>query len=122
MVSEAEPFTTAIYAIMKQKFLYVYILKCSDQSYYVGVTNDVELRLAQHNSGRSETSYTNSRLPVELVYVEQHEDYNLAIAREKQIKGWTRAKKKALIEENWDKLRGLASCKNETSHLKIKGK
>jgi putative endonuclease len=103
---------------MATKFLYVYILKCADESYYVGITNDVEFRVAQHNSGRSETAYTNSRLPVELVYVEQYADYNLAIAREKQIKGWTRAKKKALIDENWDKLRELAVCKNETSHLK----
>ena len=85
---------------MATKFLYVYILKCANGSYYVGVTNDVELRLAQHNSGRSETAYTNSRLPVELVYVEQYQDYNPAIAREKQIKGWTRAKKEALIREN----------------------
>ena len=100
------------------KLLYVYILKCADDSYYVGVTNDVELRLAQHNSGRSETSYTNSRLPVELVYVEEYQDYNLAIAREKQIKRWTRIKKEALIAENWDKLRELAECRNETSHLK----
>ena len=105
---------------MATKFLYVYILKCADESYYVGVTNDVELRLAQHNSGRSETAYTNSRLPVELVYVEQYQDYNQAIAREKQIKGWSRAKKEALIRENWDKLRTLAECKNETSHLKRK--
>ena len=107
---------------MATKFLYVYILKCADDSYYVGVTNDVELRVAQHSSGANETSYTNSRLPVELVYVEQYADCNLAIAREKQIKGWTRAKKKALVDENWDKLRELAVCKNETSQLNRKGK
>ena len=105
-------------SIMKeQKFLYVYILKCADGSFYVGVTNDVELRIAQHNSGQSEASYTNSRRPVELVYVEAFEDFNKAIDREKQIKGWGREKKKALIEQNWDKLRLLAECKNETSHL-----
>ena len=107
--------------ITEQKFLYIYILKCADESYYVGVTNDVELRLAQHDSGRSETAYTNSRLPVELVYVEEYQDYNLAIAREKQIKGWARAKKEALIKENWDRLRRLAECRNETSHLNRKG-
>ena len=93
---------------MEQKFLYVYILKCADESYYVGITNDVELRLAQHNSGRSETSYTNSRLPVELVYVEQYEDFNLAIAREKQIKGWKRSKKEAIINGDWHLLPELS--------------
>jgi len=71
----------------EQKFLYVYILKCADESFYVGVTNDVELRVAQHNSGRSDFAYTNTRRPVELMYVESFEDFNRAIAREKQIKG-----------------------------------
>jgi putative endonuclease len=101
---------------LEQKFLYVYILKCSDDSYYIGVTNDLELRLAQHNSGQSETSYTYNRRPVELVYCEEHNDFEKAITREKQIKRWTRAKKEALISENWDKLRELAACKNETTH------
>jgi putative endonuclease len=108
--------------ITEQKFLYVYILKCADKSYYVGVTNNVELRVEQHNSGQSETSYIYSRRPVELVYVEQYQDYNLAVEREKQIKRWTRAKKEALIRENWDKLRALAACKNETSHLNFRDK
>jgi putative endonuclease len=104
----------------KQKHLYVYILRCSDESYYVGITNDVELRVAQHNSGRSEISYTHSRLPVELMYVEPFENYDQAIAREKQIKRWSRAKKEALIKQNWEQLSKLAECKNETSHFNFR--
>ncbi|MFH1120247.1 MAG: GIY-YIG nuclease family protein [Bacteroidota bacterium] len=96
------------------KYLYVYILKCSDQSYYSGVTNDVERRLKEHNDGINPKCYTFSRRPVELVYFEYFTDFNQAIAFEKKIKGWTRAKKQALIAEDWDKLKKLSRCNNDT--------
>lgn len=88
--------------------LFVYILKCSDKSYYVGVTNDINNRLNQHNEGTDQKSYTYSRKPVELVYFELIENNLAAIAREKQLKGWSRAKKEALIEGNWNKLTELS--------------
>ena len=73
---------------------FVYMLLCSDTSYYVGVTNDMQRRLAEHqNGGSKETSYTNSRRPIELVYLEHFEYINDAIAREKQIKNWGRKSK-----------------------------
>jgi putative endonuclease len=79
---------------------YTYILLCSDKSYYTGVTNDVVLRFDEHCNGDDSRSYTYSRRPLKLVYYEEF-DYVLdAIDREKQIKGWTRAKKKALIKGN----------------------
>jgi putative endonuclease len=87
------------------KFYYVYILKCSDGSYYTGVTNNMEKRLLQHNSDDSLTSYTSKRRPVELVYHQQFNDINQAIELEKQIKGWSRRKKEALINEDWEKLK-----------------
>jgi putative endonuclease len=87
------------------KFYYVYILKCSDGSYYTGVTNNMEKRLAEHNSDDSATSYTSKRRPVELVYHQQFNDINQAIELEKQIKGWSRRKKEALINEDWEKLK-----------------
>ena len=99
------------------KRLYVYILKCSDDSYYTGVTNDVDERVAQHNEGYNPKAYTFNRRPVKLVYAEEFQEYHEAIEWEKQLKGWTRAKKEALIKNNWDKLRELAECKNE-SHFK----
>ncbi|MFI5135131.1 MAG: GIY-YIG nuclease family protein [Chitinophagales bacterium] len=102
------------------KRLYVYILKCSEDSYYTGVTNDVDERVSQHNEGYYPKAYTFNRRPVKLVYVEEFQEYHEAIEWEKQIKGWTRAKKEALIRNNWDKLHELAECKNEThfKHLK----
>ncbi len=64
----------------------VYILKCADDSYYVGVTNDIERRLKEHNS-RKYKGHTSSRLPVQLVYAEHFSNINQAIAFEKQLKG-----------------------------------
>ncbi len=90
------------------KYYFVYILKCSDNSYYTGVTNNIEKRLAEHNSDDSNESYTSKRRPVQLVYSEAFNDINQAIELEKQIKGWRRKKKEALINEDWDKLKRLS--------------
>ena len=79
---------------------YTYILKCSDDSYYVGVTNNIERRIREHQEGKDTTSYTFTRRPLELVYYDTYFDINQAIAREKQLKKWSRKKKQALIEEN----------------------
>ena len=76
--------------------LYVYILRCSDGSYYVGSTRDVELRVIAHNNGKA-AKHTAARRPVQLVYSEKHESIEPARARELQIKRWTRSKKEALI-------------------------
>ncbi len=95
---------------MKQ--YHVYILKCSDKSYYTGVTNDVERRLHEHQTGVNQTAYTHNRRPVELVFSEYFLDINQAIAFEKQVKGWSRKKKEAIIEDNWDNLKELSACKN----------
>ncbi len=84
--------------------LYVYILKCSDNSYYTGVTNNLENRFYQHQEGLDETCYTYSRRPLELKYFEVINDNKQAIKREKQIKGWSRVKKEALINGNWGNL------------------
>ncbi len=84
--------------------LYVYILKCSDDSYYIGVSNDVNSRLSQHEEGLNPTCYTYSRRPLELVYFEIIENNLAAIAREKQLKGWSRKKKEALILGNYEAL------------------
>ncbi|MDP5121057.1 MAG: GIY-YIG nuclease family protein [Spirosomaceae bacterium] len=86
----------------------VYILKCSDNSFYTGVTSNLEKRVLEHQSGKHPTSYTFKRRPIELVYFETFQDMSQAIHYEKQIKGWSRAKKQALIEGNWDKVVELA--------------
>jgi putative endonuclease len=73
---------------------YVYILQCSDDSYYTGVTNDLERRLWEHHEGCDKTCYTCDRRPVELKYFEHYHQIKNAIAREKQLKGWSRKRKK----------------------------
>ncbi|MEJ6981605.1 GIY-YIG nuclease family protein [Pedobacter sp. P351] len=83
-------------------------LQCSDGSYYVGVTNDVERRLWEHQNGLDPKSYTFKKRPVQLMFVEYFQDATQAIEFEKQIKGWRRAKKEALIKREWDKLPELS--------------
>ena len=100
---------------MKQ--YYVYIVKCKDNSYYIGVTNNIERRLYEHNAGLNKISYTFKRKPVELVWFETFLDINEAILIEKKIKGWSRRKKEALITENWDKL--IEYSKNYTQYGRI---
>jgi len=84
--------------------MYVYILECADCSYYTGVTNDPESRLSQHNSDNYPESYTHSRRPLKMKYCEYFTDPIQAIAWEKKIKGWSRRKKKALIDNDWNSL------------------
>jgi putative endonuclease len=94
----------------------VYILKCADHSYYTGVTNDIDRRLYEHHNAINPTCYTSTKRPLVLVFCEHFKDINEAISFEKQIKGWSRKKKEAIINDNWDKLKELSICKNITSH------
>ncbi|WP_178989016.1 GIY-YIG nuclease family protein [Winogradskyella schleiferi] len=87
---------------------YVYILKCSDDSYYTGVTSRLAKRFSEHQIGTYKDSYTYKRRPLELVFYAEFTDINLAIKSEKQIKKWSRAKKEALINGDFDKLPNLA--------------
>ncbi len=82
---------------------YVYILKCNDGSYYIGHTDNIELRISQHRLGNV-SGYTSKRLPVEVVYVHPTSSRDLALSLEHQIKKWSRKKKEALIAENWPQL------------------
>jgi predicted GIY-YIG superfamily endonuclease len=75
---------------------WMYILECSDGSYYVGSTRDLEGRLFQHRQGMG-AKYTSRRLPIKLVYSEEFERVADAYAREKQVQNWSRAKREALI-------------------------
>ncbi len=88
-----------------------HILRCSDKSYYTGSTKNLELRLFQHQQGLG-SNYTKKRLPVELIYVEEYERIDDAFFREKQIQGWNRAKKEALINGEYEKLPSLSIPKD----------
>jgi putative endonuclease len=86
------------------KRYYVYILECSDLSFYTGMTSHLEKRLIEHNMGDDEEAYTYLRRPVTLKWCEEFSSAQKAIEVEKQIKGWSRRKKIALIERDWDQL------------------
>ncbi|HEY1720223.1 MAG TPA: GIY-YIG nuclease family protein [Magnetospirillaceae bacterium] len=95
---------------------FVYILKCADGSYYVGSTRTtLELCVAEHNSSKF-GGYSALRLPVSLAWSEEFPMITDAIAAERQIKGWSRAKKAALIAGEFDRLRGLAKRRTSASH------
>ena len=86
----------------------VYILKCSDGSYYSGITSNLEQRLVNHNRGKHQNSFTYTRRPVTLVFHAEFTDPEKAIRIEKQIKKWSRTKKEALIAEDYASLIELA--------------
>ncbi|MCA4898746.1 MAG: GIY-YIG nuclease family protein [Bacteroidota bacterium] len=96
---------------------FVYIVECADGLYYTGVTNDLDVRLEQHNSGYDSTSFTYKRRPVILRYWERFSDINHAIEWEKQLKGWGRKKKEALFRNDWDEIKRLAKSKNSEPSL-----
>ncbi|KJJ40062.1 GIY-YIG nuclease family protein [Aequorivita vladivostokensis] len=95
---------------------YVYILKCSNNLYYTGSTNNLEKRVSDHQNGKG-ANFTRKHLPIELVYYEEFAQIDQAFYREKQIQGWSRKKKEALITGKTNLLPKLSECKNE-SHYK----
>ena len=102
-------------AIMRS--FWVYILLCNDRSFYTGVTDNLELRLAEHKEGIDIHSYTWQRRPIQLVYSNEFGSINDAIRWEKQIKGWSRKKKRALIDGDWDRIKVLAKNKKNREKL-----
>jgi putative endonuclease len=97
------------------KNYYVYILLCSDGSYYTGITNSIDKRIKEHNNSLDKKSYTYNRRPVKIVYQESFQNPNDAILWEKRIKGWTRKKKEALIKKDFEELKKLSNKKSHTS-------
>jgi LAO/AO transport system kinase len=88
------------------KPFFVYLLRCGDGSFYAGLTDDLSTRLQQHQTANA--GYTATRKPVELVWQGEFESRERALAFEQQIKGWSRAKKQALIAGDWAKIQALA--------------
>lgn len=96
------------------KSFVTYMLRCADDSYYLGHTDELEKRFAEHQHGEGCT-WTKSRLPVKLVWRQEFPDRDAARAAELQIKRWSRAKKEALIDGHYDRLRLLAG-RSKLSH------
>jgi putative endonuclease len=89
---------------------WMYILECADGSYYVGSTKDLERRIFEHQEGLG-AKYTSRRLPVKLVYGEEYDRVADAYYREKQVQGWSRVKREALIKGEYESLPALAKKK-----------
>jgi putative endonuclease len=93
------------------------MLLCADGSFYVGITNNLEMRVGQHQFGIDSRCYTFARRPIKLVHSSDFLNVDDAIAWEKQLKGWSRAKKLALIEGDWNGIHRFAACANETASV-----
>jgi putative endonuclease len=96
---------------------FVYIVQCTDGFYYTGVTNDLERRVNEHNSGFIQ-GFTSKRLPVQLAYLQGFQFIDDAIRAEKRIKGWSRKKKEALIKGDFKNLILLSKSKTEEATLR----
>ncbi|MGO3182224.1 MAG: GIY-YIG nuclease family protein [Aequorivita sp.] len=97
---------------------YVYVLKCFNDLYYTGSTNNLEKRLIEHKNGKG-ANFTKKHLPVKLIYFQEFDRIDDAFQREKQIQGWSRKKKEALIFGKTNLLHNLSECRNN-SHFKNK--
>jgi putative endonuclease len=91
---------------------FVYIVECSDRLYYIGVTNNLDRRIAEHNEGLDPKSFTYKRRSVVLKYCLRFTNIEKAIEWEKQLKGWSRKKKEALFIDDWDEVKRLASMRS----------
>ena len=94
---------------------WVYILRCSDDSYYTGHTDDLKKRIAQHHEGEIPTCYTLKRRPLECVFQQEFPTREEALASERQIKGWSRKKKEAMVRGNWEEVSRLACSSGRSS-------
>ena len=92
---------------------WVYILRCSDGSYYTGHTDNLERRISKYKAGECE-GYTASRLPVELAWSQECSTREEALSAEMQIKGWSRKKKEAMMRGEWAEVSRLAQSKSPT--------
>ena len=98
------------------KTYFVYILKCSDDLLYVGITNNLERRFEEHQEGLNKTCFTFKRRPLELIFSQVFNDVEQAIYFEKKIKKWSSKKKLALANENYNMIEILSECRNATHH------
>ena len=96
---------------------WVYILRCADNSYYIGHTDNLEKRIAEHHAGSITSCYTFKRRPLQLVFSQDFPSREEALASEQQIKGWSRKKKEAMMRGDWAEVSRLA--KSNTVHSEL---
>ncbi|MFT5846692.1 GIY-YIG nuclease family protein [Psychroserpens sp.] len=102
------------------KFYYVYLLQCSDDSIYTGMTNSIDRRLEEHRIGLNPDCYTFRKRPLKLIFHQEFIQFNQAEYYEKKIKKWSRSKKLALANEDFELLKDLSICKNDTNYKNFK--
>jgi len=107
-----------LYNVKRMKEFYVYILKCNDESYYTGHTDNLEARLEQHCLGNI-NCYTSKRRPLKLVYSEAFLERSQAQEAERQIKGWSRKKKEAFINKDFELLKKLSKRRTNEFNIQI---
>jgi putative endonuclease len=100
---------------------WVYILRCADNSYYTGHTDNLEQRIAQHHEGYFPTCYTYNRRPLELVFSQDFVTREEALTSERQIKGWSRKKKEAMMRVDWAEVSRLAKSSNPVRPEPVEG-
>ncbi|EPR74220.1 GIY-YIG nuclease superfamily protein [Winogradskyella psychrotolerans RS-3] len=96
------------------KTYYVYILQCSDNLTYTGVTNNISRRFEEHQKGLNKNCFTYKRRPLKLIFHQEFNDIEQAIFFEKKIKKWSAKKKYALAKGDYDLLQILSECRNAT--------
>jgi len=96
------------------KTYFVYILECTNEFLYIGITNNIERRVQEHSEGLNQNCYTYNHKPVELIFKQEFNDVNQAIYFEKKIKKWSRKKKLALANNDFNLLKILSECRNVT--------
>jgi putative endonuclease len=99
---------------------WVYILRCTDGSYYTGHTDNLETHLGQHSAGVLPNCYTFNRRPLELVFLQEFVTREEALTSEQQIKGWSRKKKEAMMRGDWAEVSRLA--RSSFDKLRMNGK
>jgi predicted GIY-YIG superfamily endonuclease len=100
------------------KPFWVYILRCADNSYYTGHTDNLELRIGQHQTDACD-SYTAKRLPVQFIWSQECATREEALSAELQIKGWSRKKKEAMIRGDWNEVSRLAKSKSAHASTRL---
>ena len=90
-----------------QNHFYLYILKCANDAYYIGHTDNIDQRMSKHHLGLIDKCYTKNKRPLKLIFVQDFPTRDAAFHAERQIKGWSRKKKEAFIEGDWDRIKKL---------------
>ncbi|MEY2159964.1 MULTISPECIES: GIY-YIG nuclease family protein [unclassified Rhodanobacter] len=96
---------------------FLYILECADGSFYIGHTDDLDRRIEQHDTGRG-CAYTATRCPVKLVHAQGFETRGEALAMERKLKGWSRAKKQAYMVGDWEAVSLLSKGKHKHQRVR----